>query len=306
MIKKIRSLLSLVDLLHFCYLLFLILLVSCSASKNTFFFRTFFLYLALLILLLIMVAFRPKIKNQRIIFLINFCYPIASLLIIFESLIWLLPALNPMILIENRFDPILYSIDTFLVATHPVIWLNQLAHPIITEIMYLCYTYYFFLPFILMTLLFLHKKYHEIQDMFFILALSFYLSYLGYIFVPACGPRFYLKLDPLAGLYLAENLRNIINFLEPNKYDIFPSVHQLINLEILLFAWIYERKFFYLNLPAAIGITISLFYCQYHYLIDVIAGSVLAVFFFFMGRFIIVKAKGKFRDHWTTGDTRRG
>jgi len=302
MLKKISSHLSLVDLLHFAYIAFLILLLCCSALRDGYFLWSFMLYVTLFVFLIWLVNLRQKIKKESTYFWLYFCYPIIYLFVIFQSLTWLLPAFNHGALLENRYDPILYAIDMFLVEVHPVLWFEKRAHPLLTDFMYVLYAYYFFLPFILMVLLFSHKKYREMQDSFFILAFSFYMSYIGYILIPARGPRFYLELEPLQGMFIAESLRNFINSLEPNKYDAFPSVHQLINVVILLLAYNYERMFFYVTIPISIGITISLFYCQYHYLIDVIAGSLLAIIFFITARKILDWASGSFREQLLSED----
>jgi membrane-associated phospholipid phosphatase len=296
MLRKIGSRFSLVDLFHLVYLSFLLLLVFRAPVKNGYFFASALLYLLLLVSLFFLVHLRQKIKSQPLYFTIYFCYPVIYLLIIFQSLNWLLPALSTPAFLQNHYDPLLYAIDSYLVNVHPVIWFEQRAHPLITDLMYLIYSYYFFMPLILLILLFVHRKYQELQISYFILTLSFYLSYIGYILIPARGPRFYLALTPVEGLFFSDILRDLINLLEPNKYDAFPSVHQLISVLILLISFRYERKFFYFSLPIVVGITISLFYCQYHYIVDVIAGTVLAIIFFIFGNKITEKSNGTFRD----------
>lgn len=298
MMQKIGSRLSLVDFFQLTYLLFLLGILILSPIKNTYFFVTISIYFFLLLFLFYIISLRTKIKNRILYFWFYFLYPIIYLIVIFQSLYWLLPALNHSVLIENSYDPILYSIDSFLVTVHPVLWFSQFATPLITDIMYIIYSYYFILPLVLMFLLYYHKKYKEMQEAFFILSLSFYLSYIGYILIPARGPRFYLHLEPLQGIYLAGLLRNAINSIEPNKYDAFPSVHQLINILILILAFKYERKFFYFSIPIAVGITISLFYCQYHYVIDVIAGSLFAILFYLIGQKIWNHSNGSFKPQF--------
>jgi membrane-associated phospholipid phosphatase len=239
---------------------------------------------------------RQKIKNRILYFWLYFWYPVFYLLIIFQSLFWLLPALNQAVIVENRYDALLFTIDMLLVKVHPVIWFGERAHPLLTDVMYIVYLLYFFLPFVLLISLFIQRKFRELQEAYFILGFAFYMAYIGYIFVPARGPRFYLNLEPHTGLFLTRPIRDVINFLEPNKYDAFPSVHQLITVLVLILAYRYERRYFYYLLPIALGITISLFYCQYHYLIDVIVGSILAILFFIMGKYLLERTQGIFRD----------
>lgn len=296
MLQKIGSRFSLVDLFHFVYLFFLLVLVSRAPERNSYFFLSLFLYSLLFVGLIFLVQLRQKIRNKSLYFGIYFLYPVIYLVVIFQSLNWLMPALSLPSFLENHYDPLLYAIDSYLVDVHPVIWFQQRAHPLLTDFMYIIYTYYFFMPLLLMIILFIHQKYQEMQNSYFILTLSFYLSYIGYILIPARGPRFYMEINPVKGLFLGDLLRDVINTLEPNKYDAFPSVHQLISILILLISFRYERKFFYFSLPVVSGITISLFYCQYHYIVDVIAGTLLAILFYIIGFKILEKSNGRFRD----------
>lgn len=209
-------------------------------------------------------------------------------------MLWFLPEVNSPAIEANKFDSILYAIDLHFYKIHPVLLFERHAHPLVTDAMYLLYSYYFIMPFVLMIILLKHKKLQVIENSYFILAFSFYMGYIGYMLVPARGPRFYLDIEPLQGIYVAEFLRNLINFLEPNKYDAFPSMHQVISVVILLVSYRYERKLFYFSLPVAIGITISLIYCQYHYVIDVVAGTFLAFLFYFISSYLIEKKNSVF------------
>jgi len=302
MLGRFRNRLSLIDFFHFIYLLFLLTISISTSAWNRSLVRIIILYVALLLGLLILVYVRRKIRNERLYFGLYFWYPVCYLLIIFQSMTWLLPEVNSPAIATNKFDSILYGIDLCFYDIHPVLWFERNSHPLVTDAMYLLYSYYFFMPFLLMVLLLRHKKFVALENSYFILALSFYLGYIGYLLVPAKGPRFYLDIEPLQGVYCAEFLRNLIDFLEPNKHDVFPSMHQLINVVILVLSYRYERKLFYVSLPISIGITTSLMYCQYHYVIDVVAGAFLAILFYLLGNYVIEKQNSLFCCHLLTGE----
>ena len=57
----------------------------------------------------------------------------------------------------------------------------------------------------------------------------------------------------------------------------FPSLHAGIALVVLVFAWRDNRRLFWLLLPIALGIWASTLYLRYHYVVDLLAGWVLAL-----------------------------
>ena len=50
----------------------------------------------------------------------------------------------------------------------------------------------------------------------------------------------------------------------------------MITVAVLIVAWRRARKLFWFLLPVAVLLVFSTMYCRYHYLVDVIAGIVLA------------------------------
>ncbi|MBN1349666.1 phosphatase PAP2 family protein [candidate division KSB1 bacterium] len=294
-----KNRLSHVDFFHFSYLVFLLATSVIYGFRRHSFADITWIYILLLLLLILLIYLRTKISSEKLYFWLYFWYPVIFLLIIFQSMSWFLPVVNLPAIETEKFDTILYSIDSYFYDIHPVIWFARHARPIMTDIMYLFYSYYYFMPLILMTFLILHKKQWEVEKAYFILIFSFYLGYIGYMLVPARGPRFYMDIDPVQGVYIAENMRNLLNFLEANKHDVFPSMHQLIVVVILILSFRYERPFFYFSLPFSFGITISLMYCQYHYVIDVIAGTAFAFVFYFAGDYFAEKYSGYFCHQFT-------
>src|SRR5205085_1117485 len=62
------------------------------------------------------------------------------------------------------------------------------------------------------------------------LLVCYYGAYACYFALPALGPRFHLPAlaAPPTGVVLAEPIRRLIDVLEPNKLDCFPSLHAAI------------------------------------------------------------------------------
>jgi membrane-associated phospholipid phosphatase len=272
-----KSLLQQISIVDFTNLSFLIIIVS-------FYFITFnntpykllllFIYPLLFLFLLFIIWFRKleiSVKRKKNVL---FIYPIIFLFSIFETLFMILPYFN-----QSRYDELLTKIDFMIFGFHPTVWIEQWVSKGLTELMYLFYFFYFPMPLIILIWMFLKEKYQDIEKSFFIFLNCYYIAYIIYFFVPALGPRFYLnqfQTVELSGYFLSEPIGNLINILEPNKLDAFPSLHSAILLTTMLVTLKYNKKMFYFFMPFAIGITISLVYCRYHYVIDVIAGFVLS------------------------------
>ncbi len=82
----------------------------------------------------------------------------------------------------------------------------------------------------------------------------------------------------LHGIFSADTIRDTLNALERFKQDAFPSGHTAVVLLVLYYAWHYVRGLFWVFLPVVIALIFSTVYLRYHYVIDVLAGILLAVF----------------------------
>ncbi|OGU36952.1 MAG: hypothetical protein A2068_13220 [Ignavibacteria bacterium GWB2_35_6b] len=135
--------------------------------------------------------------------------------------------------------------------------------------------------------------------MTFIIVLGFFLSYIGYILLPAIGPRFTLhNFDltnvELPGLFLTNYLREIVNAGEsipagtPNpelvvQRDAFPSGHTQMTLLVMYLSVKFNSKtkyFFLINGSLLIFATV---YLRYHYVADLIGGVIFMIFTLWSG-----------------------
>ncbi|MGE5892901.1 MAG: phosphatase PAP2 family protein [bacterium] len=201
--------------------------------------------------------------------------PAILVLVIFDSLGDLIPPLW-----DHYFDDVLIRIDYAMFGVHPTVWFERFIHPAFTSILQLAYITYYPMAITLATVLLMRKKYPEFDESVFGVILCFYLSYLGYILVPAVGPRFTLTAVQTAGLQadsLTRAIQETLNVLEHNKTDAFPSGHTAIALVTLFYAWKSgEKTLGMVLIPAVFGLIFSTVYLRYHYVIDVIAGILLA------------------------------
>lgn len=203
-------------------------------------------------------------------------YPVAFIPTTFKELTYLVPLIHP-----RDFDVQLAAIDHRLFGAHPTVWLERVTWPAVVEVLQVIYATYYFLPIILGAVLWRKGWFERYRFWVFIVALGFYVSYLGYIAVPATGPRFLPAIRdaqtfPLSGVWLFDWLRGTLDRAEGITRDCFPSGHTEMTLLVLYYAHRFHRRTFWLLLPVGSALIFSTVYLRYHYVVDVIAGAATA------------------------------
>lgn len=203
--------------------------------------------------------------------------PVPVIILLFDSLGYLIPGVR-----NGSFDDLLIRLDLLLFGTHPTVWLEQFIHPWLTTLLQFAYVSYYPLPIFLVVRLAIRKDRLSFDESAFGIVLCFYLSYLGYIAVPAVGPRFTLAALQTQGLEagpLVIAIQDILNLLENTKMDAFPSGHTAVALMTVYYSWRSGEKVLgMILLPMVTALIISTVYLRYHYVIDVVAGFFLAFF----------------------------
>jgi len=221
-------------------------------------------------------------------------FPILCVLVIFDSLEWLVHYVNP-----EDIDPILIRLDYLIFNNHPTIILERIMSPLLTDILQIAYSTYYFIPTSFGVVLLLNNQREEFNRTLFLILFCFYLSYLGYILMPALGPRFtisHLQTTELQGLFIAEPLQKLLNKLEGIKRDAFPSGHTAIAVTVLYLAYRFKKRFFWILLPIVAALIFSTVYCRYHYVVDIIAGFGLTLLTIFLGEW--------YYEWWLKGQSR--
>lgn len=221
-------------------------------------------------------------------------FPILCVLVIFDSLEWLVHYVNP-----EDIDPILIRLDYLIFNNHPTIILERIMSPLLTDILQIAYSTYYFIPTSFGVVLLLNNQREEFNRTLFLILFCFYLSYLGYILMPALGPRFtisHLQTTELQGLFIAEPLQKLLNKLEGIKRDAFPSGHTAVAVTVLYLAYRFKKRFFWILLPIVAALIFSTVYCRYHYVVDIIAGFGLTLLTIFLGEW--------YYEWWLKGQSR--
>lgn len=220
----------------------------------------------------VFLAQRPERLPKALSVAVDF-YPAAFIPFVFESLGPLIPAAR-----GAARDDLLIAADRAIFGTDVTVWLERFVTPFWAAFFYMAYSTYYFLPLILGGVLWARGR--ELARRFiFTLSVCFYVSYAGYFTIPAYGPRTAqagLYTVPLESTSVARAISHTINELEHTKLDVFPSGHTMITVAVLMVAWRRARKLFWFLLPVAVLLIFSTVYCRYHYVVDVLAGIVLA------------------------------
>lgn len=220
------------------------------------------------------VFYRSTVRTGKPFRYFNLLLPTFVVVVIFDSLGHLIPSL-----FDTYFDNVLIEADFALFGVHPTVWMERLINPYLTDLLQLVYASYYFIPISLGLVLVAKNKQTEFDWTIFGIILCFYLSYIGYIVVPAIGPRFTLSDLQTAGLQgsvITTTIQETLNTLENNKTDAFPSGHTAVALITLYYAWkTREKTLTRIFIPLVSLLIFSTVYLRYHYVVDVIAGILL-------------------------------
>ena len=240
-------------------------------------------------LLVCTLAYAARSINARFVHWIHDWAAFPLVLFTFKQLYFMIGPIHQ----GKDFDTLLIAIDRWLFRVNPTEWLAGFSTPILTEAMQIAYSL-FYVFFIAVGLEFYLK--HDLSRFryfSFTVAYGFFISYIGYFFLPAAGPRFTLhdfsRINiELPGLYLTPALRWFINACESvqpgvsnsvalatAQRDVFPSGHTMMTLVAIILAYKYKLKVRQAVLFVGALLIIATVYLRYHYLIDVVAGALM-------------------------------
>lgn len=201
---------------------------------------------------------------------IKIMIPFIIFMIVYDSLHDITAYVN-----SNYLDAVLIQIDRWLLLGSDVI---VLAYTIIPQFLtqWLVFSYnLYFLYFILTPFIFvLLEKDKEIEEALSTVILGCYIGVVGYFLVPCYGPviaqRDLFDFSFAKG-YLIERYAELKFF-----YHCFPSLHVAITAIWLYFSKKHIKWLYYIYLPLIVSLWIATLYLRWHYLIDVIAGFIIA------------------------------
>jgi membrane-associated phospholipid phosphatase len=193
-------------------------------------------------------------------------------------------------------EQFLANLDFQIWHAYPSIWLERIYSPGLTEYLQVVYT--LFIPGVLLVAAWLWKRgrYTEFQYYAFLIATGFLVSYIGYLLVPARGPRFLLKhLEqiPLRGLWLFRTMQGTLDKLESAHYDCFPSGHTELTILACWGSRLVSNRLFRVYFAYTLSIIFATVYLRYHYTVDLLAGAIVALFLILASPSLYRKLQGR-------------
>jgi hypothetical protein len=200
----------------------------------------------------------------------RYWYVVPVVLAAFRELHYLVPDVHPFN--DWKYDRALAAIDARWVGDVNGFFLGAFP-PVVVDLLHLCYGFYFFSMIITGAAIQRRGDYVRLREYATIVLTGLFLSYLGYLVVPAVGPHHFLHPRPavLDGWVLGRPLHAAIMAAEREMPDAFPSGHALLSMIVIVLAWRYHRPIFRWMVVPALGCLLATVALRYHYVIDVAA-----------------------------------
>lgn len=229
-----------------------------------------------------------KLSSARIFVLFRRIYIIPLIFLIYTQAQYYIRIINP-----GLYDDFLMRLDFAIFGVHPTRWLGSISFPLLTEYLQICYMMYFFMPVVQGIELHMRDDGEKFNDFSSMILFAFYVSYMGYFLLPAVGPRFFLHdyfgiNNDLPGIFLTGPLRGLIDSgasiyphspisIQTINRDCMPSGHTMLTMVNIIMSFRNRSKFRWIFLVIGGSLIFSTVYLRYHYVVDVLAGAILAL-----------------------------
>jgi membrane-associated phospholipid phosphatase len=194
-----------------------------------------------------------------------------------------------LLVVTHDRDQALMAIDQRLFGFQASLVLQRIITPWLTA--WLVFAYWFHIINIPLVACFLYvwSPRPRFREMMSGLMVVSFFGLLGYVLVPAIGPMFTLRNQYTVPLYQSVSMFNhdfdFMDFARIRR-DVFPSLHVGISFVVWLYAYRNSKKLFWFLSPLILSLWFSTVYLRYHYMIDVVAGFILAPLCFLLANWL--------------------
>jgi len=202
-------------------------------------------------------------------------FPFLAILLMYYSL-W---GDTTHLLVRNDCDWKLIALDQRLFGFQASVAIQRFITPPLTAWMEFAYFYHVLNIPLVGIFVYLCRPRARFREMMSGLMVVTFLGLIGYVLVPAIGPIYSLHsvyTVPLSQPIAIFNQQLAFMDLARIHRDVFPSMHVAISFLVWLYAWRNSRALFWALSPLILSLWVSTVYLRYHYLIDVVAGFLLA------------------------------
>lgn len=215
-------------------------------------------------------------------------------------------------------DLTLMKIDELILGVQPTIWLEKFLHPLAVDYFMVAYALFLVYPYVYLVYLYQKNQLLVFHKAMLAQVFSLFVALTLFVTLPAKGPRYTFSVNnddsnmgglaqtlpsynqPLQGINndfimdltgkpsLFQFQYDLWNQIERVKTDCMPSMHTCLCLIVLIYAVRYRNLFKWKKLSMIFWIVgngslfFSTVYLRYHWVIDVIAGAVLAVAVYYL------------------------
>jgi hypothetical protein len=292
--KKLISYLAPVDFVSIVFLFFLTVLNLIFFTRVSAWAEIIGVNLAVIILVLTL-AYLAETKKTKLLIGLHRFYNYGIVLFVFKEIYLMVHAIHPV-----DYDGLFIAVDRWLFGVNPTQWIMQFVNPVLTEIFQIAYFSYYILFILLGVELYRRNTIKDFDHGAFLIVYGFYLSYLGYFFLPAIGPRFtlhnfYTINEELPGLFFTSWMRDFINAGESISFsmanaaelvqrDVFPSGHTQLTLIVVYLSYKYKLQTRWIITVITVLLIVGTIYLRYHYVIDLFGGAVFFLFTIWSGK----------------------
>ena len=194
-----------------------------------------------------------------------------------------------LLMVTTDRDQALMAIDQRLFGFQASLVLQRIISPRMTA--YMTFAYFFHVINIPVVACFVYvwRPRPRFREMMSGLMVVSFLGLLGYLLVPAIGPMYTLRDQysiPLShSIWMFNRDVDFMDFARIRR-DVFPSLHVAISFVVWLYAYRNSKKLFWILSPLILSLWLSTLYLRYHYLIDVVAGLILAPLSYLLGNWL--------------------
>lgn len=202
---------------------------------------------------------------------------------------------EPSVALSKRIDwditPLLYAIEGPFVAQLQDLT-PDLTYPLFSAMYMFAYPYLLFIPVVAYFLLPSLRRFKELLVAYMI---NYSVGFVCYTLFVAYGPRYHLYSiveQPMYNMY--PQTQDLTAEVSANT-NVFPSLHASLTLVVMLFAWRTRDahpRWFTISWVLGVGVIFSTMVLGIHWLVDVIAGAVLAVGSVKIASWIVSKDEG--------------
>ncbi|MDD5090391.1 MAG: phosphatase PAP2 family protein [Candidatus Wallbacteria bacterium] len=242
---------------------------------------TFYYFLLPFVLILFKEAFSyffsEKPSTAKFVAVLRDWFPF---LIILSMYYGFYDGLNHFIVASDR-DALLAAWDERLFGCRPSVWLERfIAVPFLVEWLSFAYLSFIVIPPVVALYYYVKGNSLAFRMLMLCFVITESIGCMGYLLLPAVGPRFafpHWYTLALGGGAVADLTDGFINLARLPR-DCFPSLHTGLTALCLFSAWRYGKPIFLVMFPLITSLWVACVFLRYHYLIDVIAGIILAGF----------------------------